>query len=63
MAVAIPLSMLGATLAMVVLGIPGNLMSLGAIDFGLVVDGAVVVIEQLFHSLRGSHDDDRVTFR
>jgi cobalt-zinc-cadmium resistance protein CzcA len=62
-ALAIPLSMLGATLAMVVLGIPGNLMSLGAIDFGLVVDGAVVVIEQLFHSLRDSHDDDRITFR
>lgn len=51
-ALAIPLSMLGATLAMVVLGIPGNLMSLGAVDFGLVVDGAVVIVEQLFHSLR-----------
>lgn len=62
-ALAIPLSMLGATLAMVVLGIPGNLMSLGAIDFGLVVDGAVVVIEQVFHSLRDSRDDDRITFR
>ena len=62
-AAAIPLSMLGATFAMVMLGIPGNLMSLGAIDFGLVVDGAVVVIEQQFHTLRGSQDDDRVTFR
>ena len=62
-ALAIPLSMLGATLAMVLLGIPGNLMSLGAIDFGLVVDGAVVVIEQLFHSLRSSQDEDLGTFR
>jgi cobalt-zinc-cadmium resistance protein CzcA len=48
-AAAIPLSMLGATLAMTAFGIPGNLMSLGAIDFGLVVDGAVVVMEQIFH--------------
>jgi heavy metal efflux system protein len=62
-AAAIPLSMLGATVAMVVLGIPGNLMSLGAIDFGLVVDGAVVVIEQQFHSLRGAQHDDRGTCR
>lgn len=55
-AAAIPLSMLGATLGMVVLGIPGNLMSLGAVDFGLVVDGAVVVVEQVFHSLKGTSD-------
>jgi len=62
-ALAIPVSMLGATLAMVLLDIPGNLMSLGAIDFGLVVDGAVVVIEQLFHSLRSQQDQDPGTFR
>lgn len=48
---AIPLSMLGATAAMVALGIPGNLMSLGAIDFGLVVDGAVVMVESIFHGI------------
>ena len=47
---AIPLSMLGALSGMVALGIPGNLMSLGAIDFGLVVDGAVVMVEHLFHA-------------
>lgn len=66
-ALAIPLSMLGATVAMVVLGIPGNLMSLGAIDFGLVVDGSVVVVEQLFHSLRvppgGGQAQSRQEFR
>ncbi|MBZ4416818.1 efflux RND transporter permease subunit [Myxococcus sp. RHSTA-1-4] len=45
----IPLSMLGASVGMVLLGIPGNLMSLGAIDFGLLVDGAVVMVEGLFH--------------
>jgi len=51
---AIPLSMLGAAMGMVLLGIPGNLMSLGAIDFGLLVDGSVVVVEALFHHL--SHE-------
>ncbi|MDX2091388.1 MAG: CusA/CzcA family heavy metal efflux RND transporter [Kofleriaceae bacterium] len=50
-ALAIPLSMLGALAAMVALGIPGNLMSLGAIDFGLLVDGAVVLVENIFHTL------------
>lgn len=41
----IPLSMLGAFALMQALDISGNLMSLGAIDFGLVVDGAVVMVE------------------
>jgi cobalt-zinc-cadmium resistance protein CzcA len=50
-ALVIPLSMLGAGLGMVLLGIPGNLMSLGAIDFGLVVDGAVVMVEHVFRAL------------
>lgn len=44
-ATAIPLSMLGAFIGMRQLGVSGNLMSLGAIDFGLIVDGAVIVIE------------------
>ncbi|MBX3117481.1 MAG: efflux RND transporter permease subunit [Fimbriimonadaceae bacterium] len=44
-AVAIPLSMLIAIIGMNRFGISGNLMSLGAIDFGLIVDGAVVIIE------------------
>jgi cobalt-zinc-cadmium resistance protein CzcA len=48
---AIPLSMLGATAAMVALDIPGNLMSLGALDFGLIVDGAVVMVEAVFHGV------------
>ncbi len=49
-ALSIPLSMLGAVSGMVLLGIPGNLMSLGAIDFGLLVDGAVVMTESFFHA-------------
>lgn len=44
-AVAIPLSMLCAFLGMRAMGISGNLMSLGAIDFGLIVDGALIIVE------------------
>src|SRR6266498_4457106 len=44
---AIPLSFLFALTSMARLGISGNLMSLGAIDFGLIFDGAVVVVENI----------------
>lgn len=44
-ALAIPLSMLFAITLMNRFGVSGNLMSLGAIDFGLIVDGAVVMVE------------------
>jgi cobalt-zinc-cadmium resistance protein CzcA len=44
-ALAIPLAMSIAVLGMVRLGVTGNLMSLGAIDFGLLVDGAIVMLE------------------
>jgi cobalt-zinc-cadmium resistance protein CzcA len=46
-AIAVPLSMLGAFIGMVLMGLSGNLMSLGAIDFGLIVDGSVVLIENV----------------
>lgn len=46
-AAAIPVSMLAAMTGMKWLGISANLMSLGAIDFGLLVDGSVVVIENI----------------
>ena len=44
-AVAIPLAMLCAFIGMRALGLSGNLMSLGALDFGVVVDGSVIVVE------------------
>lgn len=50
-ALAIPLSMLCAIIGMNRFGISGNLMSLGAIDFGLIVDGAVVMIENAIRRL------------
>jgi heavy metal efflux system protein len=47
----IPLSMLVAFIGMTWAGVSGNLMSLGAIDFGLIVDGSVVMIENIFRRL------------
>ncbi|CAN5809524.1 CusA/CzcA family heavy metal efflux RND transporter [soil metagenome] len=44
-ALAIPLALLGVFLGMWVGGVSGNLLSLGAIDFGLVVDGAIIIVE------------------
>jgi heavy metal efflux system protein len=55
-AAAIPLSMLMAFAGMRLLGLSGNLMSLGAIDFGLIVDGAVVMVENVLRA-RGEHPD------
>lgn len=47
----IPLSMLFAITLMNFFGVSGNLMSLGAIDFGLIVDGAVIIVEAIMHDL------------
>jgi len=47
----IPLAMLFAISAMRLFGISGNLMSLGAIDFGLIVDGAVIIVESAVHGV------------
>jgi heavy metal efflux system protein len=50
-AVVIPLALLFAVTAMTSLGLSGNLMSLGAIDFGLLVDGAVIIVENASRKL------------
>src|SRR5947207_1195045 len=50
-ALAIPLSFLFALTSMERFGISGNLMSLGAIDFGLIIDGAVVIVENVVRQL------------
>lgn len=49
----IPLAMLFAIALMNLFGVSGNLMSLGAIDFGLIVDGAVIIVEATLHHLTG----------
>ncbi len=57
-ALAIPLSMLVAFTGMRMAGLSGNLMSLGAIDFGLIVDGSVVMIENIVRTLAERHNDE-----
>ena len=50
-ATTIPLALLFAVVVMNALGLSGNLMSLGAIDFGLIVDGAVIIVENVVRRL------------
>jgi cobalt-zinc-cadmium resistance protein CzcA len=57
-ALSIPLSMLVAFSAMSFAGVSGNLMSLGAIDFGLIVDGSVVMVENILRVLGERRSDD-----
>ena len=52
--VVIPLALLGAFIGLYLLGMPANLISMGAIDFGILVDGAVVLVENVLHSVQ--HD-------
>lgn len=57
----IPLSMLFAIILMNYFGISANLMSLGAIDFGIVVDGAVIIVEGVLHTLFTYHVGKKLT--
>jgi cobalt-zinc-cadmium resistance protein CzcA len=50
-AVIIPLSLLATFIGLTWRGIPANLLSLGAMDFGIIVDGAVIVVENVFRRL------------
>ena len=58
-AAVIPLSLLATFLGLTFVGIPANLLSLGAMDFGIIVDGAVIVVENIFRRL-GQLDDARI---
>ena len=57
----IPLAMLFAIILMNYFGVSANLMSLGAIDFGIVVDGAVIVVEGVLHGLFTYHVGKQLT--
>jgi cobalt-zinc-cadmium resistance protein CzcA len=57
----IPLAMLFAVSMMNWLGISANLMSLGAIDFGLIVDGAVIIVEAIVHRLQVGFAGQKLT--
>src|SRR5713101_4637567 len=54
-AVVIPLALLGTFLGLKMRGIPANLLSLGAMDFGIIVDGAVIVVENIFRRIAHEH--------
>src|SRR5215468_10938533 len=59
-ALTIPLSLLFAFICMYLAGIPANLLSLGAIDFGIVVDGALVMVEHIVHRLEEREREGRL---
>jgi cobalt-zinc-cadmium resistance protein CzcA len=59
-ALTIPFSLLFAATCLKLRGIPANLLSLGALDFGMVVDGAVVMVENIVRHL-GHHDSSYKT--
>src|SRR6201999_1682629 len=50
-AITIPLSLLFAFICMHITGIPANLLSLGALDFGIIVDGTLIMVEHIVHAL------------
>lgn len=55
-ALVIPLSLLATFIGLKLIGIPANLLSLGAMDFGIIVDGAVIIVERIFHQLSALPD-------
>lgn len=57
----IPLSMLFALILMNIFGVSANLMSLGAIDFGLIVDGAVIIVEGVLHYLHSRYNNAHIS--
>src|SRR5438045_5524028 len=62
-ALVIPLSLLATFIGLSWRGIPANLLSLGAMDFGIIVDGAVIVVENIFRKLsehRRAHDGQQM---
>ncbi|PMU86046.1 efflux RND transporter permease subunit, partial [Pseudomonas sp. GW704-F5] len=63
-AAVIPITMLMTAAGMNGLGVSGNLMSLGALDFGLIVDGAVIIVENTLRRLaERQHREGRLLTR
>ena len=58
-AAVIPLSLLATFIGLTVVGIPANLLSLGAMDFGIIVDGAVIVVENIVRRLGELSQEER----
>jgi heavy metal efflux system protein len=62
-AATIPFSLLFASICLDLKGVPANLLSLGALDFGMVVDGAVVMIENIVRHMGFTHGTQTATER
>jgi heavy metal efflux system protein len=62
-AIVIPLSLLATFIGLTWRGIPANLLSLGAMDFGIIVDGAVIVVENVFRRLSDGKTRDLAALR
>lgn len=60
-AITIPVALLFSFIMMKITGIPANLLSLGAIDFGIIVDGACIMVEHLVRSIKSAPVGDRKT--
>src|SRR3954463_11512109 len=58
-AAVIPLALLGAFIGLYILKLPANLISMGAIDFGILVDGAVVLVESVMHAVQRERPEAR----
>ncbi len=58
-ALTIPLSLLFAFICMYYAGVPANLLSLGALDFGIIVDGTLVMVEHIVRNLAHASNDKR----
>jgi len=56
-AAVIPLALLATFIGLQLVGIPANLLSLGAMDFGIIVDGAVIIVEHIFSRLSALNDN------
>jgi len=56
-AITIPLALLFAFACMYLTGIPANLLSLGAIDFGIIVDGSLIMVERVLHTFHKRHPE------
>lgn len=61
--IVIPVALLGSCIALRVFNIPANLLSLGAIDFGIIVDGAVIMVENVSRNLGDEKVGDEASIR
>lgn len=62
-AINIPLAMFGAFILLYLTGIPANLLSLGAVDFGIIIDSTIIVIENIYRHLTSEENPSESTLQ